>query len=127
MAREMVEVWNNHEKDYSEKWHEKDFTVPAGKCIVMSRHEASMFVGRNAHGLTKPKMLEIRPIKEQVPEVAKFTCMHDGEEFSTQVELDEHLKLHKNDRIESDIKCPLCSKGFDDAPALKKHILTCKG
>lgn len=133
MSTEFVHVRNNHVKEYTETFKGKDILIPAHGVIKMTRGDANSILRtyiNDERGRPKIKMLKIEPIdgsgNPPVESKVLFTCMRDGEQFETQKELDEHMKLHK-DQIDKepekkDFQCPFCEYTNKTMQGLKSHI-----
>lgn len=138
LVKEIVEVYNAGDKEYTEEWMDVKYTIPPKSFIKMKRRDAVNFLGTCPGGLETIKQLEIRKDGQAIEainlatnEPEKFISMKDGKEFKTQEELDKHLEqfkdeVVKDDRLEKEtpkaLKCPLCPKSFENMRGLKIHL-----
>jgi len=105
-------VWNRGESDYTEKYKDKEITVPAGGHIIMGTYEAADFVGQYP-GKGIIKMLRVEDIpgdEDGKPHI----CNMCGENFASDALLVKHLRTHKP--MEDNAPEP------EDAEALKARI-----
>lgn len=120
MAECIAKVWNDHDKDHVEMFKGDEIRVPAKGFIKMEWSEAVQFRGqytpieRDGMGNDlKPKKirLEKMPVELSGNEAQQFICQMDRQEFSSQEELDEHIKLnHMEQMVDDDAKTKLRTK-----------------
>lgn len=104
-----VEVWNDHNRDYSESFDDKTIVVPAKKCIIMEEPDAVRFLGqfspmkKDAQGRDlMPKMLRmiVTTQSAELTSFSEFKCMMCSKEFKSENELSVHgIEDHKNNLI----------------------------
>lgn len=102
-----VKVWNDNVHPYKETFREQKIEIPAKGFIKMDAEEAHLFKGtfagilRDADNNPDPrgyKMIRIEAIgaEDAEPAPIQFISQVTGEKFTTQKELDEHLKQFKD-------------------------------
>lgn len=105
-------VWvvNKDREDYTEAYNGDIVRIPANGKIKMSRHDATRFLGQFGGsyeaphlmaGQMKTKNLVIEKIGDETEE-SKFVSNLDGKEFTTQAELDSHLKKFEHRNVTKD-------------------------
>lgn len=95
-----VKVWNDHHKDYYEKWNDREMRIPAHGYIVMGRSEAVKFTGaytpivRSGTGEDlNPKKLRIERDPEKFAEITDQPIRYesfDGQKFRTLEGMKKH-------------------------------------
>lgn len=112
----LVKVWNDHSKDYSEKYDDKIYLIKAKNFIELDEDEARELVRRwspiikdGAGNDANPKMLRMeydpylyakkmgQPIDDEDKPV--FTCMACNKTFESQKGLDTHIKIKHKELI----------------------------
>jgi hypothetical protein len=86
-------VWNRGESDYTEKFKDKEITVPAGGFIIMNTYDAAEFNGQYP-GKGVIKMLRVEDIpgnEDGKPHI----CNMCAESFASDELLVKHLRTHK--------------------------------
>ena len=100
-----AKVWNMHPLGYTHKemFREEMIEIKANEFIVMDDEDAVLFKGQyfpmkfDAQDQQDPKsykVIKVEPMKEAavVADAEKYVSMIDGKEFTSQAELDAHLK-----------------------------------
>lgn len=107
-----VKIWNDHHKEYSEKFRGRMLVIPPHGFIEMGRAEGNRFLHQmTSFGIdgtgkeTKVKMLRMeKPAEEfanQTGQPIKYTA-RDGKKFRTEIGLKEHeATLPENTKDES--------------------------
>ncbi len=100
----IAKVWNDHNKEHVEKFKGDEIRIPANGYIEMPWQEAIQFRGQYSpiirDGLgndLKPKKirLEKKSVESSDANIAPiFMCQMDRQEFGTQAELDEHVRIN---------------------------------
>lgn len=100
-----VFVENIGNRTYKDTFRDDEINIPVGGKIQMQRREALIFLGRMSptgpDGKPVEKMLRITPVSESVGEKEEkhFVCNLDGRSFSSQAELDAHLRTTANKTV----------------------------
>jgi hypothetical protein len=144
-VKDFVDVYNAGATTYEEEWMDNKYSIAPGASIKMKRRDAVNFLG-SYPGINIEKNLEIRRDGSVIDNVVSlgtkelqkvFVSMKDGKEFSSQEDLDKHLKQFEAEVVVNDdipepestedsgngkIKCPLCEKKFEKIRGLKVHL-----
>lgn len=105
-----VKVWNDNDLDFKQVWKGDSYYIPAKSFIEMDFEEAYSFKcapfpmkfdGMGQQLRESYKMLRVEgKATDHVKGYATFQCQHDGQKFSSQEELNEHIKANYLDKIE---------------------------
>ena len=120
MAKKSAVV-NTSDREYVEKFHDKEYRVPARGELVLSRHEAIEFVGAYA-GDNVVKPLKIRHLENGETEVG-FVCNLCGKAFPSAKALESHVeKDHADSSAKKVLVCPFCSQKVGNRNELYAHM-----
>jgi hypothetical protein len=94
-----AKIWNDHTKDYSEKFKDEMVTIPAKQFVVMEKPDADQFMGqyvpiqRDGQGKDLSlKMLRLEVIPADAPQSGQsFACMACNKAMPTEKELQQHI------------------------------------
>lgn len=141
-------VINRDTAPYSEKWKETPITIQPGHAIIMSRRDASDFLGSySGADPQNPQHPKVKALTTMAAEAWKgsvdqtigaktaepamaYVCNYDGMSFPTQELLDAHLATHSDKVIkeeladaEGPVSCPFCGQqGLRGHKGLKTHM-----
>lgn len=117
-----VQVVNDNDHPYREKFRGKEIVIPAKGSIEMDYNEAHIFLGTmpsnievDGNGIQKAtsyKRLSILTGNEApTASSKKFKCMADGREFASQAELDAYIaENHVEAMVDEDAKKKVVAK-----------------
>jgi hypothetical protein len=113
MSVAQAKVWNDHSKDYEEKFRDEMVKIPAKHYVIMEKPDADQFLGqytpikRDGQGKDlAPKMLRIEVIEGTSGLALKaHICMACSRQHATEKELQQHIEAnHLEQLTDSDAK-----------------------
>jgi len=108
----LAKVWNDHTKEYKEKFREDMIVIPPKGYVEMDQSEARIFMGQfvpikmlDSGEPLNPKMLRLEIIQDNKPVPVKLVCQMCKEEFQTEKSLKMHSELeHAEAMVDDDAR-----------------------